>query len=844
MFSMTAFLVMLGLFGQLRLAADVGIVQAATLAIFFAFSANARNLILRDKEGNSTSQLLMFRLYTIPLLSFASCLLSIGITDVEGFIVFVLIARRCSEWIAELHISESERIGNLSIGYRFILIQTLLLIFIILTINQVYSVVFITGLTLWAFSPIFLSIHFVVSGLRKFRPDWSSDLRMILPHLGSSWVIGLTTYLFRLTLISLVNKSVAGVLFSAYAAGGMLNSVYTYALGPSLVSDKNRKHNHSTNRTTFVILVSIALIGLAIAFLAGEPTIKLAENEYRTFFWFTLGISMIGACVMIQAQKVRLYLLQIYRSDNVFVPDALANILIIASVPFAFYLFGYTALSFLFLFSAVVNWFFYQLASTMSPISAGNNYTNTSTIIIPDWIRYNRWRMQALFVFLLCLPVFFQLDGSIFNVKDYIHADGALRFDTKGSLLLVPLPISVLACYIGLAFLLKYEAVKISIFFLLTLFLTMVFSTFVVSDTNNRFGLEKMIFLVQFILPAFALVLGNSYREPVENYLRIEVVVFLIVAIFVPIELIASWSQSSLILIPHVYWFSIYQHLQYVPVILTSFYFLSIPILSELIIGRKLLYVLAPFIGIYASASISTTASAIVIFGSMLNIILLRKHIGKSVYFLSGILIASFISYSGFLLSEYTYVQKYQSVLKIFTNKKFDTGWQAKEYITDKNNSEELSDKDIALARNLEKSFPNLGHRAFYWKYHIHGIIKNPVTLFFGNTKRPDRQTFPSAHNYYLDLVYNFGLISLFPFIFLIIYTLVKLFNLKRYRPLSLDMIVLTFIILFFIFIENALKVGFRQPYPGIIMFFLWGVLLAKLDAQIKLSLTGYSGTE
>ena len=30
---------------------------------------------------------------------------------------------------------------------------------------------------------------------------------------------------------------------------------------------------------------------------------------------------------------------------------------------------------------------------------------------------------------------------------------------------------------------------------------------------------------------------------------------------------------------------------------------------------------------------------------------------------------------------------------------------------------------------------------------------------------------------------------------------------------------------------ENMLKVGMRQPYPGIITFFIWGLLIARLRA-------------
>ena len=38
-------------------------------------------------------------------------------------------------------------------------------------------------------------------------------------------------------------------------------------------------------------------------------------------------------------------------------------------------------------------------------------------------------------------------------------------------------------------------------------------------------------------------------------------------------------------------------------------------------------------------------------------------------------------------------------------------------------------------------------------------------------------------------------------------------------------------LVAFFIFIDNFFKVGFSQPYPGMMMFFLWGVLLARLDS-------------
>jgi hypothetical protein len=47
----------------------------------------------------------------------------------------------------------------------------------------------------------------------------------------------------------------------------------------------------------------------------------------------------------------------------------------------------------------------------------------------------------------------------------------------------------------------------------------------------------------------------------------------------------------------------------------------------------------------------------------------------------------------------------------------------------------------------------------------------------------------------------------------------------------------LTVSVMFFLLVDNFVKVGMRQPYPGIATFFLWGFLFQKLktiDAKNK----------
>jgi len=75
-------------------------------------------------------------------------------------------------------------------------------------------------------------------------------------------------------------------------------------------------------------------------------------------FMYAIGFSLIGGGVMILAQRQRLYISQVCNKD-VFVPDAQSNILLIGSIPFAYYVFGMEVVATYFLWSAVLSFVFY-----------------------------------------------------------------------------------------------------------------------------------------------------------------------------------------------------------------------------------------------------------------------------------------------------------------------------------------------------------------------------------------------------------------------------------------------------------------------------------------------------
>jgi len=123
----------------------------------------------------------------------------------------------------------------------------------------------------------------------------------------------------------------------------------------------------------------------------------------------------------------------------------------------------------------------------------------------------------------------------------------------------------------------------------------------------------------------------------------------------------------------------------------------------------------------------------------------------------------------------------------------------------------------------------NFTDRIDIWGFYFTQIISDKFVFLFGHSAPPDRNIFPSAHSYYLDLTYNFGAIPTLVIFGLIVITLVKIRRNIIDILASPHIFILAMIVIFLI-IDNLLKVGFRQPYPGILSFFLWGVLLIRLN--------------
>lgn len=395
----------------------------------------------------------------------------------------------------------------------------------------------------------------------------------------------------------------------------------------------------------------------------------------------------------------------------------------------------------------------------------------------------------------LLFPLFVQMSGGIYN-------DLLPIIDSRGLINKLPLPISLAACVIGLFVLRRnWHQASPAIVFVLAFSAAMVISTIFAGET---FVIEsqKVLLAAQFLLPTMALVLGQLVRDD-EKIIPTTFLWGLL--FFVPFQLFAGWSQKTLTLTHYLYAFSIYQHFQFVPIIFVTAYCLAMVNLWER--DKNLLWVLTGVMAIYVLASASFLAIGLYI--GFVGLFFMRKVISLKTGRWFG-----FLAFALGIVAVVVAMGFYFNVAKNNNSIIGDKGQYVGKF-------EKLAEGKVPV---------NVVERLGDWELYINGIGQNSRTLAFGHVAPPGREVKTSAHNWYLDCAYNFGLIALLPVFGLIFLTMYLAWRSRK--SLSAETLWLAGIVAFLVLVDSNFKVTLRQPYPGIFSYFLWGLLLSRLHPR------------
>ena len=833
-FSMTALLLVFGLAGYAEVAADIALVQGASLALFFAFSANARNVVLaaRDDSAQQTaSGLMLIRLALLVPLALATYFLSVSVGEAIAGLAITLIVRRVCEWLGEIAMARHEVFGETVVAMRVVVAEG-----VALTACLAGSLFAGFDLALsalpWAITPL-LSLR----GARLSLRSQHFGFRAMLPHFGSSGIIGASVFVFRLSVTLLAGKALAGMLFTAFAVGSLVPTVFGQALAPTLI----RRFGHGKLPLQFAMApAGMIIIGSLIAIWSDWFPQVLQWMLQPAVFWLATGLSLVGGGVMSMAMLLRTRLLHEGGGRDIFGPDLLANVLIATGVPFVFYVFGAKSLAWLYLLSALCNVVF-LLGVRCRPLVE----------------RTRRKLLLAAIPALLVLPFFFQIDGGLFR-------DAALVFDAQGAIKKLPLPLSVAVMFLGIAVLGNYWQASRTLMILFFSSLLFVLTSLVAANGSAYQEGVKLALLAQFLLPMFGLVLGEMYGSADNRGRFLQWSACGVMLLVLPAQLIASWSNGYTFLSPHVFVFSIYQHLQYFPMVVSALTIATaIALWDKTVVEKCTVLILLPLAAINVFSTHSTAAVlGLLVALAGLGFYHLRSDSGRIqtvlllVAVVSVLAIFSVAKESGWLANQLApdgkrvYGQTWQLKLASPSGPKEVAMPDPKEVAMPDPKEIAMPDpKEIAMLGPKEIAMPALNEitlpgpkeiglpgsaveRFEHWRFFYNGVIASPHAFLAGHAVPPDRQKHPSAHNYWLDTAYNFGTISLVPLVGMLMWTLYAVW--KRRRELLKDSTLfgLTLAVLYLLLFENMLKVGMRQPYPGIITFFLWGVLIARLRSD------------
>ena len=385
----------------------------------------------------------------------------------------------------------------------------------------------------------------------------------------------------------------------------------------------------------------------------------------------------------------------------------------------------------------------------------------------------------VIFVLLLITPIFFSLQDGLYVGQNFQNE----------KILELPIPISFFILIL-ISIILFLANIKQSYSFfnekIVQIYLITFFIIIFINIFYFDFEYKKIVYLVQFFLPLLGLFVGYFFFE---NFFFL--IIYRILFIYFSLHLLFSFLQGKLFLVPHLYIFEIYQNFQYVNATLVFLACISLMNIRKQIYKINfILYICLIFFYSFFCYSFSS----IIIFAASL-FLLLKSDFKKNYikYFFLFLLFLFFFTILNRAVSDkeligknnINYVNNYQKFIKV-VNLELPDSFTLRVHIFD------TYIKDI-----LEKNLLFLGSRSF----------------------ELDRK-YNGAHNLFIDSIYKFGILLTIPFFYLFIFIFFSI--IKETDPQKKNILIIYFI---FLLIENFFKVSLKQPYSGIISYYIFAIL-------------------
>ena len=348
------------IFGKPSFAAEIGVFPGIVLLLTQVFSANARSLLLYNIDSKFYDQVINIRFYVGILIMLALTSYQFFFISTDNFIILSILSLIVYlSWINEINLAIHEK-NRSSLVIKFFLIISILFYFLLI-VYFIFGIGELSNILKFylLFHILFFIYHININNfnIKKFIQYFKNQFKEYLA-VASSFFNIIGVIIWRISLVMLLGKSLAGLFFASFAIASFPGTLFNNIVGQIVtINEKLKTLIYKISNVLFVLYIILVIL---LIFL---NQFYLQNFEFYNFFNITLT-SLLGTPFMLRALSNRHEFLSVSKvfQNKIFIKDVMYGISISPIILILFYLGGINFLIYSYPLSSFLALFFYRKA--------------------------------------------------------------------------------------------------------------------------------------------------------------------------------------------------------------------------------------------------------------------------------------------------------------------------------------------------------------------------------------------------------------------------------------------------------------------------------------------------
>ena len=348
------------IFGNSSFAAEIGVFPGIVLLLTQVFSANARSLLLYNIDSKFYDQVINIRFYVGIFIMLMLTSYQYFFISTDNFIIlFILSFIVCLSWINEINLAIHEK-NRSSLVIKFFLIINTLFYFLVIANFMSFTGQLLDILKFYLlFHILFFAYHinFHNFNITKFIQYFKNQFKEYLA-VASSFFNIIGVIIWRISLVMLLGKSVAGLFFASFAIASFPGTLFNNIVGQIVtINERIKTVIYKISNVLFILYIILVMLLIIL------NKLYFQDYEFYNFFKITLT-SLLGTPFMLRALSNRHEFLSVSKKfqNKIFIKDVFYGISISPIIIILFYLGGANFLIYSYPLSSLLALFYYRKA--------------------------------------------------------------------------------------------------------------------------------------------------------------------------------------------------------------------------------------------------------------------------------------------------------------------------------------------------------------------------------------------------------------------------------------------------------------------------------------------------